>query len=212
VVSGRASAPDARAPEAPPRPGRLVALSLPVLALFAVAARKPDHPKHENHDKAVSTPGAGELASKGPSIFGKALVLIPPGDKLMPSKNDFTAGPFSCNLTDHNYKTDFSIAAFTWVYNGTGVGFIDARKISARSKSGTMYANLNKKAKRDVVLPGEKAKCETNIVIPASDADMQFVTYNLVFGDSFTEAATTPVTVADWNFDIDAAKTLDANK
>ena len=62
---------------------RLVALSLPVLALFAVAARKPDHPKHENHYKAVTTPAVDGLVSKGPSIFRKALVLISPGAKTL---------------------------------------------------------------------------------------------------------------------------------
>ncbi len=35
---------------------RILALSLPVLAIFAVGARKADDPKHENHFKAVNTP------------------------------------------------------------------------------------------------------------------------------------------------------------
>ena len=43
---------------------RILALALPALALFALAARKPDHPKHENHYAASNTP-ATDVAELG---------------------------------------------------------------------------------------------------------------------------------------------------
>lgn len=276
---------------------RLLAFSLPVLALFAVAARKPDHPKHENHYKPANQPkvegleltmtGAesqkqfikldakmtnttgdklfivrkdqaefvlptGAVKVKSALLFGGPLV-IPPGEsrsnvwnadggeqfhvdtfgfnpkgfvsapnagttveapdfQIAPSRNDFTAGPFSCNLKNTGTKTDVSGAEFECVYNGTGVGFIDARKIGARSKNGNEYANNYKNSKRDVLLPGDKAKFSTHIMIPASDADMQFVPYNLFFRDTFSESATTPLTIEEWRFELDLPKTADRNK
>jgi hypothetical protein len=134
-----------------------------------------------------------------------------PDFQLKPSRNDFTAGPFSCNLNEIQQDTDKSFAVFTCTYNGTGVGYIDARKVIGVSKSGTQYANMQKNMKRDVVLPGGKAKFSTRIEIPSSDADMQFVPYNLVFGETFSEAASTPVTLPIWSFEVDQALTTERN-
>ncbi|MDP2311156.1 MAG: hypothetical protein Q8P18_34365 [Pseudomonadota bacterium] len=276
---------------------RILALSLPVLAIFVVAARKPTDSKHENHYKAVNVPVAeglglaassaesqkeflkldskltnttgdrvfvvpkdksefvlptGPMTVRAPKLFGGPLV-IPPGEsrsnvwmvdgetgfhvdsfafnakgilsapnvgtvvpapdfQMIPSRNDFAAGPFSCNVNDVNQTTDYSLAVFTCTYAGTGLGFIDGRKISARSKSGALYANLYKNSKRDVLLPGDKAKFSIRIEIPATDGDMQFVPYHLVFGDTFSEAVTTPLTVETWSFEVDPALTAAANK
>jgi hypothetical protein len=277
---------------------RTLAIALPVLAVFTIAARQPDNPKHENHYKPLNTiaaPGAtitlngaqsqqaflkvdgkitnttgdtlyilrkeqaefalptGNVAVKAPTLFGGPMV-IPPGEKgsytwasadgstnyhvdrfalnvtglysapnagtkiagpefvLPPSTNTFTAGPFDCSLTKHFQDTQNTNAEFQCSYHGTGVGFIDARTISARAQSGKEFANLLKNAKRDVLLPGDKAKFGAWFQIPATEGDMQFVPFQALFRDTFSESALMPVPLEAWNFDIDVAKTTEANK
>lgn len=277
---------------------RTLAYTLPAVAVFLLAARKPDHPKHENHYKPLNTiaaPGAtitlngaqsqqaflkvdgkitnttgdtlyilrkdqgefvlptGNVPVKAPTLFSGPMV-IPPGDKgsytwasadgstnyhvdrfalnvsglysapnagtkiagpefvLPPAANTFSAGPFDCNLTMHVQDTKDTQAEFQCIYHGTGVGFIDARTISARAQSGKEFANILKNAKRDVLLPGDKAKFGVWFQIPVTDGDMQFIPFQALFRDTFSESALMPVPLEAWSFDLDVAKTTEANK
>lgn len=278
---------------------RLLALSLPVVALLAMGAKKAD-PKHENHFRFVEPPksdvvtielkdaqaqeqfvavdvsmknktadklvvfrkgeskfvlpqgtldarsgglqgllsgpvyvGPNDAKSFGfkaegesgfhveaftfePEGFGvasdKGVALAGPEFQLPPSTNAFDLGPFSCNLTQHKQTTDFTQATFECTYSGTGVGFVDARRIGARSRSGTEYANVAKNTKRDILLPGDKAKFPVWIQIPASDGDMQFVAFSVLFRDAFAEAEVAPLDLGSWRFELDAERTAAANK
>jgi len=140
-------------------PRRLVTLSLSVLAFFAVAARKPDHPKHENHYKAVSTP----------AVDGLTMSL----DRAE-SQQEFLK--LAATLTNTTADRLFLVPA------DEGTFVMSAGELASTGPSVFGKALV-------VVPPGDRAKFETNIVIPASDADMQFVTYNLVYGDAFKRAA-----------------------
>lgn len=146
------------------------------------------------------------------SAANKGTALTAPEFQMPPSLNTLSVGAFECNLTDNRQNTDDAYAVFQCTYGGTGLGIIDQRRIGARSKNGTEYANLTKNAARDILLPGDKAKFSVWIKIPAKDADMQFVPFQLLFRDAFSESTTTAVTVDPWTFQVDAAKTADANK
>ncbi|HNC97282.1 MAG TPA: hypothetical protein PKY30_01920 [Myxococcota bacterium] len=145
------------------------------------------------------------------SAPNKGAVATAPDFQLPPSVNTFTAGPFECNLTDHSQTTDDTFAFFECSYSGTGVGFIDQRRIGARSQSGKEYANTMKNASRDVILPGNKAKFKTHFEIPITDGDMQFVPFNVIFRDTFSEAPGSEVKVEPWTFEVDAALTAEQN-
>lgn len=145
------------------------------------------------------------------SAPNKGTPFTAPDFQLPPSVNTFTAGPFECNLTDHSQTTDDTFAYFECSYSGSGVGFIDQKRIGARSQSGKEYANTMKNASRDVLLPGEKAKFKTHFEIPIADGDMQFVPFHAIFRDAFSEFPSTVVTVDPWTFDIDAGKTAEEN-
>ncbi|MDP2312077.1 MAG: hypothetical protein Q8P41_04170 [Pseudomonadota bacterium] len=276
---------------------RLVALSLPFLALVAMAARKPDDPKHENHFKSAGPPTGdvvsfalvnahaqsefvlidtkitnttgdqllllkkneavlvlpqGPMPVKSGGLFGGPM-LIPPNDtrshtwkvdgesgfhvesvtlqpkgfyvgsntgtplrapefQLPASVNDFTTGPFSCKLNDVKQETKTTAAAFACTYNGKGVGIVEPKKIGVREPGGKEFANAARKVPRDVLLPGDVSKFTVVFEIPASVVDMQFATLQVLFRDALAESILTPVALADWKFELDAAKTAEVNK
>lgn len=138
--------------------------------------------------------------------------LTPPAFTMPATSNAFTVGPFTCMLSRANQDTQDTTADFQCTYGGTGVGYIDTRRISARAQTGREFANLVKNAKRDVVLPGGKAKFGIWFQIPAAEGDMQSVPFEVLFHDAFSEAALMPVPLEPWRFDVDAAATTAANK
>ncbi len=69
---------------------RSFALCLPLIAIFGIAARKPDDPKHENHYKAGTTPtssvvalGLGDAQSQATFIQVDAKITNTTGDQLL---------------------------------------------------------------------------------------------------------------------------------
>jgi hypothetical protein len=276
---------------------RLVALALPVFALVAMAARKPDDPKHENHFKAAGAPTSdvlsfalvaahaqaefvlidakitnttgdrlvlfkkneaslvlpqGAMPVKAGGLFGGPMV-IPPNDtrshtfrveadaglhvdrvtlqpkgfyvgsntgtplkapefQLPASANDFTTGPFTCKLNNVKQETKETAAAFACTYNGAGVGIVEPKKIGVREPGGKEFANAARKVPRDVLLPGDTSKFTVIFEIPASVVDMQFATLQVLWRDALAESTLAPVALADWAFELDAAKTAEANK
>ena len=64
----------------------------------------------------------------------------------------------------------------------------------------------------DVLLPGDKAKFGVWFQIPVTDGDMQFIPFQALFRDTFSESALMPVPLEAWSFDLDVAKTTEANK
>lgn len=138
--------------------------------------------------------------------------LPAPAFTMPASTNVFAAGPFACSLSHARQETQDTTADFQCTYGGTGVGYIDARRISARAGTGREFANLVKNAKRDVLTPGAKAKFAIWFQIPASEGDMQTVPFDLLFHDAFSEAPLTAIPLDPWRFEVDPAATADANK
>ena len=128
------------------------------------------------------------------------------------SRNDFTAGPFSCKLGAVEQKTDKTAAAFACVYNGKGLGIVEPARIGVKEPGGQEYANVARKAPRDVLLPGDTSKFTVWFEIPANVVDMQFAKLQILFRDAFAESTLAPVALEDWKFEIDAEKTAKANK
>lgn len=61
--------------------------------------------------------------------------------KLPPSKNDFVAGDFKCNMDKLSKETDKTEAKFKVVYGGNKIGFIDPLKSAAKMPDGNEYAS-----------------------------------------------------------------------
>lgn len=137
---------------------------------------------------------------------------LPAADFQLPAaRNDFAAGPFSCELVNSKLTTDSTGADFQCTYKGTGVGYIDAGKLGVRIPSGQMFANANTTAKKHVLLPGDKVKLLAVFKIEAHIIDMQFATMHVVWNDTFREAYPQAVAIEPWKFSFDEAKTKDQN-
>lgn len=137
---------------------------------------------------------------------------IPVQDFALPvAANSFTAGSFACNLKDSSQESQETNATFTCTYSGSGLGYIDPRKVAMRVPSGQEFANAKTKGDREVLLPGGVAKFQ--VVFKDPDVvDMQKVSLQLVWRDAFAETPLTPIPAASWAFTLDAAATAEANE
>lgn len=143
-------------------------------------------------------------------VKGSALAV--PDFALPPSKNDFASGGFSCKVVEHSQKTDLTYVQYACTYTGTGVGIIEPNKISVKAPSGQAFANLAKRAKREVVLQNDTVKFPVEVTMPITVCDMQFSTLQVAFNDAFSESPKTPLVVPAWNLTLDAAKTAEENR
>ncbi len=86
---------------------------------------------------------------------------------LPPSKNDFTAGNFTCTLKKHDANTDKASAKFQCAYNGDGVGIISPYKSACIMPNGSENAN---------------AKKNTGILLEKGESDDFTVIFNEIIG------------------------------
>lgn len=135
-----------------------------------------------------------------------------PEFQLPASVNDFSTGPFTCKLNNVKQETKETAAAFACTYNGKGIGLVEPKKIGVREPGGKEFANAARKVPRDVLLPGDTSKFTVVFEVPASVADMQFATLQVLWRDALAESTLAPVPLADWAFELDTAKTAKANE
>lgn len=138
-------------------------------------------------------------------------VLAAPDFTLPASSNSFTAGAFSCVLKDASKESQETSASFVCTYSGNGVGYVDARRATMKVPSGQEFASARTKGDREIVLPGGQVK----VVVEFKDpdvVDMQMVSLQIAWHDTFSEAATAPIPAGSIAFTVDAAATAEANK
>ena len=132
--------------------------------------------------------------------------------QLPPARNDFGVEGWACKVLKHEQDTDLTQVQFACTYSGKGLGIIEPAHISVKAPNGQMFANLAKKARREIVMVGDTAKFPLEVTMPVSVCDMQFSTLQVVFNDAIGESPLSAVTLPDWALTLDAAATTEANK
>lgn len=135
-----------------------------------------------------------------------------PDFQLPPANNDFTAGPFKCNLEKSKQETKETSSQFKCVYQGKEVAFVDPAKLSVKIKSGQLYANDNRKDKMEMLMPGEETKFTAQFHVPGKIEDMQFATMFIVWKETFSESKMVPMKMMSANFVFDPGVTEGKNK
>ncbi|MSP55307.1 MAG: hypothetical protein EXR69_06860 [Myxococcales bacterium] len=135
-----------------------------------------------------------------------------PDFPLPPTRNDFSVEGWSCKVLEHKQNTDLTQVQFACTYTGKGLGLIEPSHLSVKAPNGQTFANLAKKARREIVMAGETAKFPLEITMPKSVCDMQFATLQVVFNDAIGESALSAVILPDWAFTVDAPATKEANR
>jgi hypothetical protein len=131
--------------------------------------------------------------------------------QLPASRNDFKAGAFKCKLDSVKQETKQTVAKFTCQYDGTGVGFISPNVLGIRIQSGQEFANVDRKAEKKLLLPGDSASFQGIFEITAKIVDMQFATMHVVWRETFTESKREPVEMPTLTFELDPVLTAEKN-
>jgi len=125
--------------------------------------------------------------------------------------NTFSTGPFACELTGQvTQETDKTTAKFKCTYTGSGLGLVTTDALRVRTESGATFGNVEGAAV-EAVLPGDSTKVALKFEIPANVVDMQFATLWVEWGETFREAALSPVVVDPIVLEIDPGETAGKN-
>lgn len=132
--------------------------------------------------------------------------------QLPPSKNKFKAGDFDCKADSVKNDTHLTKAAFTCTYKGEDVGFVDSSMAGWRIPSGQEFANEDRKAKKQMLTPGDKAKFTVTADIDSGIFDMEEDgVWHLIWNDTFSVSKKVPVKMPTVDFELDKDKTEDKN-
>jgi hypothetical protein len=135
-----------------------------------------------------------------------------PDFKLPASVNEFKAGNFKCSLEKIKKETKETVVSFKCVYQGSDVGMVDATRITLKLENGEEFANDNKKAKMELVLPGEDVTITASFHVLAKVTDMQFANMLLVWKNTFMESKVVPIKVGNTTFTLDPGMTEAKNR
>lgn len=138
--------------------------------------------------------------------------------KLPPSKNDFVAGDFKCNMDKLSKESDKTEAKFKVVYGGSKVGFIDPLKSAAKMPDGNEYASkysagLLGGSGPIMLMKGENDSftIKWERMEGGRKMDMQLVEMMIQWRETFTEAPLVKEKATTLNFEFDEAMS-DAKK
>jgi hypothetical protein len=145
-------------------------------------------------------------------VTGK--VYPAPDFQLPASTNDFTAGPFKVLMTNLEKKTQQTSVRFKVTYAGDSkhYGLVNQGRVVCRIPNGKEFAMANSKDKIVLLAEGHEDKFNVYYQVPASEADMQFATLQLVWKDSFIESEIIPLKIPSIKMTLDAGKTAAKNK
>jgi hypothetical protein len=132
--------------------------------------------------------------------------------KLPASVNEFKAGNFKCSLEKIKKETKETEVFFKCTYQGNDVGIVDATRITLKTENGQEYANDNKRAKIELLVPGEEITISAAYHVPGKVTDMQFANMLLVWKNTFMESKIVPITVGTASFTLDPGMTEAKNK
>lgn len=115
-----------------------------------------------------------------------------PNFELPPTKNEFSAGNFSCMLKKNDSKTDKTVSRFECFYNGDAAGVINPLKTVAVMPNGT--DNPNTKKNRPIVIEKGQSIDFTLVFLEVKDAgDMQKKPIQVKWGETFRESKLMPI-------------------
>lgn len=156
-------------------------------------------------DSFTFAPGGFQVASTQGDSF-------PAEDFQLPAaKNAFQAGDFHCKLDGVSQETKETKAVFSCTWKGDGAGFVDPSMLSVRIPSGDLFANVDRKAKKQMVEPGDTVKFNAVAKIPRKTVDMQFAKLFVVWNETFSSAPFQVVQFDAIDFELDPQKTAEAN-
>lgn len=131
--------------------------------------------------------------------------------KLTPEKADIIAGKFKFSIKKADIKTDKTIVKCECTYEGDGIGILAPEKCVAIMPKGQENPNADKF--KSCLL--EKGKSESFLMEfreMKGGGDMQKGPLKLVWGETFKDSKTEPITGAKINLELDAAKTAERNQ
>ena len=136
-----------------------------------------------------------QMQAKNFEVEVKGIYKVSAGGKVIdaanfdlpPSKNDITAGNFTCTLKKHDANTDKAAAKFQCAYNGDGVGIISPYKSACIMPNGSENAN----AKKNTGILLEKGESDDftlifNEIVGAGDLQKKAI--KVKWNDTFKES------------------------
>ncbi len=128
-----------------------------------------------------------------------------PNVELPPSKNEFSAGDFSCTLKKNDSRTDKTVSRFECAYNGDGVGVINPSKTVAIMPNGA--DNPNSKKNKPMVIEKGLMEDFTLVFLEVKGAgDMQKKPIQVKWGETFRESKLMPLKGVRIELEREAAK------
>ena len=136
--------------------------------------------------------------------------LSAPEFQLPASVNTFDAGPYDCKL-GLKQETKETVAQFSCKYNGDSIGFIDPAEMGIKIEGGQEFANVDRKASKKMLLPGDSHKFKGVWKIEYKTTDMQFAVMHIQWRDTFSESALEELDLGEVEFELDEEKTAEKN-
>ena len=133
-------------------------------------------------------------------------------DFRLPSAGDtFDTGGFNCALGKVKKETKETSGAFKCTWQGEGLAIVRPDRINLRVEGVEQKWNNDAKPKTHLLLPGMDFKVAFEFHVPARDADMQFATMWVEFGDAFAVSAISPADPVELAFELDPGLTEGKN-
>lgn len=106
------------------------------------------------------------------------------------SKNEFTAGDFTCTMSDIYKQSDKTEVKFKCAYNGKKIGFIQPAEASVLMPDGKEYANAKSKGGVILIMKGQNDTftLKWDRMEGGKKMDMQKVPMTIVWHETFRES------------------------
>jgi archaellum component FlaF (FlaF/FlaG flagellin family) len=151
----------------------------------------------DNDYRTVNFKGAGfqqpQFSYKAEGLYTVSEYENPveaPEFMLPPSKNDFKAGNFSCNMVNLSKESDKTTVKFECRYTGSKIGVINPGRAAVKLPDGTEIANAKSNSKSEILFPGDTKKITLgwNRMAGGRATDMQLIKMQILWRDTFVEA------------------------
>jgi hypothetical protein len=127
------------------------------------------------------------------------------------TKNDFTAGKFTCAVKKADLKTDKTILRCECTYGGDGIGVLSPGRSLVIMPKGQENPNADK-FKSALLEKGKKESFLMEFREMKGGGDMQKGPLKLVWNDTFKDSKIEPIAGAKINLELDGPKTGERNQ